>query len=128
MKGYKGREAVAAGEAFDPTPENVEARVVRGKIGEGIKTAVLEKKTRGGTVNLVLNLRFGNEDALKGKVEAAEFVGSMLMRGTKTKTRQQIDFAKPARARFVLIWITRLAPAEGAGFSARIAEAQLLGS
>ena len=45
-----------------------------------------------------------------------------------TKTRQQIDFAKPARARFVLIWITRLAPAEGAGFSARIAEAQLLGS
>ena len=45
-----------------------------------------------------------------------------------TKTRQQIDFAKPVRARFVLIWITRLAPAEGAGFSARIAEAQLLGS
>jgi zinc protease len=90
VKGYKGREAVAAGEAFDPTPENVEARVARGKIGEGIKTAVLEKKTRGGTVNLVLNIRFGNEDALKGKVEAAEFVGAMMMRGTKTKTRQQI--------------------------------------
>jgi hypothetical protein len=45
-----------------------------------------------------------------------------------TKTRQQIDFDEPVRARFVLIWITRLAPAEGAGFSARIAEAQLLGS
>ena len=37
-------------------------------------------------------------------------------------------FAKPARARFILVWITRLAPAEGAGFSARIAEAQPLGS
>jgi serine/threonine protein kinase len=45
-----------------------------------------------------------------------------------SKTRQRIDFAKPARARFVLVWISRLAPAEGAGFSARIAEAQPLGS
>jgi serine/threonine-protein kinase len=43
-----------------------------------------------------------------------------------TRTRQKISFAKPARARFVLVWITRLAPAEGAGFSARIAEAQPL--
>jgi zinc protease len=90
VKGYKGREAVVAGEAFDPTPENVEARVVRGTIGEGIKTAVLEKKTRGNTVSLALTLRFGNEDALKGKVVASEFVGAMLLRGTKTKTRQQI--------------------------------------
>jgi zinc protease len=90
VKGYKGREAVAAGEAFDPTPENIEARVVRGTVGEGVKTAVLEKKTRGNTVNLALTLRFGNADALKGKVEAAELLGAMLMRGTKTKTRQQI--------------------------------------
>ncbi len=45
-----------------------------------------------------------------------------------SKTRQRIEFAKPVRARFVLIWITRLAPAEGSGFSARIAEAQVLGS
>jgi zinc protease len=91
VKGYKGREAVAKGEEFDPTPENVEARAVRGTIGGGVKTAVLEKKTRGNTVNMVLTLRFGNEDALKGKVEAAEFLGSMLMRGTKTRTRQQIQ-------------------------------------
>jgi serine/threonine protein kinase len=45
-----------------------------------------------------------------------------------TRTRQRVAFAKPARARFILVWITRLAPAEGAGFSARIAEAQPLGS
>jgi serine/threonine protein kinase len=45
-----------------------------------------------------------------------------------TRTRQRIAFAKPARARFILVWITRLAPAEGSGFSARIAEAQPLGS
>jgi hypothetical protein len=32
------------------------------------------------------------------------------------------------RARYILIWITRLAPAEGSGFSAQIAEATPLGS
>jgi zinc protease len=90
VKDYKGRDAVAAGEEFDPTPENIEKRVTRGSVGDGIKTALLPKKTRGETVNITLNLRFGNEDALKGHVAATQFVGPMLTRGTKTKTRQQI--------------------------------------
>jgi zinc protease len=91
VKDYKGRDAVAAGEAFDPTPENIEKRVTRGSVGDGIKTALLPKKTRGETVNITLNLRFGNEDALKGQISAAPFVGTMLMRGTKNRTRQQIE-------------------------------------
>lgn len=90
VKDYKGRDAVAAGEAFDPTPENIEKRVTRGSVGDGIKTALLPKKTRGETVNVTLNLRFGNEDALKGRTAATQFLGPMLMRGTKNKTRQQI--------------------------------------
>lgn len=90
VQGYKGRDAVAAGEAFDPTPENIEKRVVRGAVGDGVKTALLEKKTRGETVNLTLNLRFGNEDSLKGKSQAVSLLGPMLLRGTKTRTRQQI--------------------------------------
>ena len=89
--GYTGRAALAAGEAFDPTPENVEQRVKRGTVGEGIKTALLPKKTRGETVNLTLNLRYGNPDSLKGRSAAAELLGPMLLRGTKTKTRQQIQ-------------------------------------
>ena len=44
------------------------------------------------------------------------------------KTSQRIALAKPVRARYILVWITRLAPAEGAGFSAQIAEASPLGS
>ena len=47
---------------------------------------------------------------------------------TITKTRQRIELPKAVRARYILIWITRLAPAEGAGFSAQIAEATPLGS
>jgi zinc protease len=87
---YKGRDAMAKGEAFDPTPENVEARVKRGTVGDGVKYAVLAKKTRNETVNLTLNLRVGNADSLKGKNAAFDFLGPLMLRGTRTKTRQQI--------------------------------------
>lgn len=87
---YKGRTAVASGEAFDPTPENVEKRVTRGTVGEGIKYALLPKKTRGETVVMTLNLRLGNEQSLKGQNAAFDFLGPMLTKGTKNKTRQQI--------------------------------------
>jgi len=90
VKDYQGRQAIVSGEAFDPTPENVEKRVVRGSVGEGVKSAMLAKKTRGETVNVILNLRFGSEEALKGKTAVVPFLGTMLTRGTKTKTRQQI--------------------------------------
>jgi zinc protease len=90
VEAYKGRAAVAAGEAFDPTPENVEQRVKRGTVGGGVKYAVLAKKTRGETVNLTLNLRVGNADSLKGKNAAFDFLGPLMTRGTKSKTRQQI--------------------------------------
>ena len=90
MKDYKGRAAMAAGEAFDPTPENVEARVQRGKFPGGVEFALLPKKTRGDTVVATLTLRYGSAESLKGLTTAADFVGPMLTRGTKTKTRQQI--------------------------------------
>jgi zinc protease len=88
LEGYKGRASVAAGEAFDPTPENIEKRVTRGTLGP-IKTAFLPKKTRGEMVDLHLNLRYGNEDTLTGKIVAAELLPDMLGRGTKKHTRQQ---------------------------------------
>lgn len=90
VENYKGRTAVASGEAFDPTPENVEKRVQRGTTGEGIKYALLPKKTRGETVVMTMNLRIGDEKSLKGQNAAFDFLGPMLNKGTKTKTRQQI--------------------------------------
>jgi zinc protease len=90
VEGYVGRAAAASGEAFDPTPENVEKRVQRGTVGDGIKYALLPKKTKGETLVLTLTLRVGNEQSLKGQNTAFDFLGGMLMKGTKTKTRQQI--------------------------------------
>jgi zinc protease len=90
LEGYQGRTAMTAGEAFDPTPENVEKRVKRGTVGDGVSFALLPKKTRGETVNLSLTLRFGNAESLKPHETSSDLLGPMMLRGTKTKSRQQI--------------------------------------
>lgn len=87
---YKGREAVAAGEQFDVSPENIDSRSLRSTLPGGIKVTALPKKTRGGTVDLRLTLRYGDVDSLNGKATAAKLMGNLMMRGTKGKSRTEI--------------------------------------
>jgi len=94
VAGYVGREAVSEGEQFDPTPKNIEGRLVRGELKTGIPYAFLQKKTRGETVSLTLNLRFGDEKSLTGKAAAVGMVGSLMERGTKSLSFQQINDRK----------------------------------
>ncbi len=89
LKDYKGDAVVAQGEAFDPSPANIESRVKRSKIG-GIDLALLSKQTRGNSVVANLTLRFGDETSLMNRSDAANFVGDLLQRGTAKHTRQQI--------------------------------------
>ncbi|HUI77847.1 MAG TPA: pitrilysin family protein [Bryobacteraceae bacterium] len=91
LKDFKGGEAIAAGEAFDPSPANIEKRLTRSRLPDGLKLVLLPKKTRGGTVTATVTLRFGDEKSLFGKSTEAQFAGGLLMRGTKNKTRQQIQ-------------------------------------
>ena len=91
FKDYKGGEAVQQGEVFNPTPQNIEARVIRATLPNGLKLVMFPKKTRGGTVAAAINIRFGDEKSLFGKSTAGSMAGAMLMRGTKTKNRQQIQ-------------------------------------
>lgn len=91
VQGYQGREAVSQGEVFDPSPKNIESRIVRGELKTKIPYAFLPKKTRGNTVNLSLNLRFGDEKSLFGKAAACEMLGDLMMTGTKSLTRQQLN-------------------------------------
>ncbi|MEN3334592.1 MAG: zinc protease [Blastocatellia bacterium] len=95
VKDYKGDATVAAGEAFDPSPANIDARTERSTAG-GVKLALLPKTTRGNTVVATMTLRFGDEHSLMNRSTAGEFAGSMLMRGTAKHTRQQLkdEFAK----------------------------------
>ncbi len=90
IKDYKPKAAVADGEAFDPSPANIDARTKTESI-EGIKLALLSKKTRGGAVFARMTLRFGDEKSLLGTTTAADLAADMLSKGTKSKTRQQFQ-------------------------------------
>ncbi|HEX8180931.1 MAG TPA: pitrilysin family protein, partial [Pyrinomonadaceae bacterium] len=90
LKDYKGDAAMATGEAFDPSPANIESRTTRNDAG-GLKLALLPKKTRGGKVVAQMVLRYGDEQSLMNRSTAAQLAGAMLMRGTTKHTRQQIQ-------------------------------------
>ena len=92
VNGYKGRAAVATGEIFDPTPANIAARTKTFTIGEGLLVSLLPKKNRGGTVSVSANFLFGDEALMRRTPPvAAGIAGTMLMRGSKSMSRTQID-------------------------------------
>ena len=106
---YTGRGDVEHGEDFDPDPMQVEARTTRGKLATGLKTIYLPKKTRGGTVSVQLNLRYGNEQVLTPHVAAIEFLPEMMMRGTKSLDHEQLqDKLDELRAKLRLSGMTGL--------------------
>jgi zinc protease len=80
---YKGREAMAAGEAFDPSPMNIQKRTTFGELTSGMKFALLPKETRGDRVTLSGTIHYGDENSLKGKRAAADLLPQLLSRGTK---------------------------------------------
>lgn len=101
VKDYKGGEAIAQGEEFDTTPSAIEAMIQRFQLANGMKVALLPKKTRGAGVQVSMNLHLGDEQSLRGMRTVGDAAASMLMRGTKQKTRQQIsDEIDRLKARF----------------------------
>ncbi len=89
VNNYKGGEAISDGEAFDPSPANIDART---KIVEmdGIKIAMLPKKNRGETVNMTITLHFGNESSLKDQSAAASMLASLMSSGTERLDRRAL--------------------------------------
>jgi zinc protease len=90
LKDYRGEAAQEAGEHFDPTPANIEARTRRTTVGP-VKLALLEERTKGGTVSAVLQFHFGTAHALENRGTIGRLTGEMLMRGTRQHTRQQLE-------------------------------------
>ena len=91
LEGYTGREAVAAGEEFDPSPANIEDRTTRYTLANGMKVALLPKSTRGQTVVARFRVILGDEESLTGRTTAGSMAGAMLMRGSSGHTRQEIQ-------------------------------------
>ncbi|HKU91200.1 MAG TPA: pitrilysin family protein [Steroidobacteraceae bacterium] len=91
VKDYQGDTARTAGEEFDASPANIEARTTRHELPGGLKIAMLPKKTRGGSVFVGIALRFGDLKTLANQGEVPTFATTMLMRGTAKHTRQQLQ-------------------------------------
>jgi len=86
---FKPRQTTTAGEAFDPSQKNIDARTRRLAFGS-LNVALLPKKNRGETVNVVIRPRWGDERSLNGKAVIASLTEAMVPRGTGKLTRQQI--------------------------------------
>jgi zinc protease len=108
LANYTGKGELSAGEDFDASPRNIEARTHLSNLPGGVKVALLPKKTRGQTVHLHLTLRYGNADNLKGLVEAANFLPDLMARATKNLSRQALADALDQNA-------TSLTASGGAG-------------
>jgi zinc protease len=91
VKDYKGRAAVAVGEVFDPTPQNIEKRVRRSELPGGGKLVLLPKKSRGEAVTLQMAIPYGNADSLRGQAIPAEFVAFLLDRGSRKRTYRELQ-------------------------------------
>ena len=89
VKDYKGGTVAEAGEAFDPSPANLDSRIKLINEG-GLKAGLLHKKNRGETVSLALSLHYGNQESLKDQTAAAGMLPGIMLAGTKKHDRQSL--------------------------------------
>ena len=88
---YKFSEKGAEVEAFDPSQDNIDARTQIVDM-KGVKVALLPKKTRGETVVVKMRFNVGNNKEL-ARSAVPMLASSMITRGTKTMTREEIEDA-----------------------------------
>jgi zinc protease len=89
MAGFRPGAASVQAEAFEATPQNIDARTQRGR-SSGLQWALLPKATRGQTVSASLRLQVGDAASLNGYGEVGALYATMLDKGTTTLDRQQL--------------------------------------
>jgi zinc protease len=93
LEGYKGGATVRLGEAFDPSPQNIDSKILRKNLSNAMRAALLPKQTRGGRAVATLTLHWGDEKSLMNREAACNFAGAMLMRGTRQRSRAELKQA-----------------------------------
>lgn len=91
---YKGSAAAKQTAAFDPTPENIDARTTVKvlKLANGpVKLALLPKESRGERVRVTIDIQAGNADMMKGQRMVSTIAADLLLRGTDKLKREQIS-------------------------------------
>ena len=87
---YQGREAVETGELLDPDPIAIQERIQYADVN-GLRVALLPKKTRGNAVRMTLNLRYGDEASLQGSEAAIELLPRMITRGADGMSHDEFE-------------------------------------
>lgn len=77
-------------EAFNRRIIQIENSIHRSTTGNGLKIALRPTPGSGNRVQGTLNLRFGDEKSLYGKKALTDLVGTVLIRGTRNLTFQQV--------------------------------------
>ncbi len=95
LKDYKPKTTTSVAEAFDPSPDNIDARTKHLTI-DGMKVSLLSKKNRGETAFFAMSLPAGDAKLLFGQRAAGTLAAAMLMRGTSRYNREQLadEFSK----------------------------------
>ena len=100
LENYTGRTEIAQGEEFDPSPRGIAAKLQKLTLPTGVNVSFLPRRTRGNSVTMRINLRYGNLEKLNGLGTAAELLPALIDRGTQTRSRQEIaDAFNQYRAR-----------------------------
>ncbi|KQW52264.1 MULTISPECIES: pitrilysin family protein [unclassified Roseateles] len=88
----KGPPKVEDGEQLEPVPAVLESRTTRATLPSGIKLHTLKKQTRGNTVVLQMQLRWGERDATFAR-KGTGLVGQLMDEGSASFTKQQLQDA-----------------------------------
>lgn len=92
LASHEFKEGGEMAEVFDSSPDNLNARTERFRIGD-IEVALLPKQTRGDTVKVRANFRYGNLESRRGQRAMNVLMTAMLERGTSTMSREAINDA-----------------------------------
>lgn len=88
---YKGKDLEKEAAPFEATIANLKKNVTEGVLSNGMKYGLINKEVKGDKVMATFKLVLGNEKDLAGKSEIGELTADLLMAGTKTKTKEQIQ-------------------------------------
>lgn len=92
LAALQGPPKVEAGEQLEPVPAVLESRTVRATLPSGIALHTLRKQTRGNTVVLQMQLRWGERDATFAR-NGTGFIGALMNEGSANLTKQQLQDA-----------------------------------
>lgn len=92
LAGLKPPPKVEEGEQLDPVPAVLETRMSRTTLPSGIALHTLRKQTRGNTVVLQMQLRWGERDATFAR-NGTGLIGQLMDEGSRSYSKQQLQDA-----------------------------------